>query len=432
MYTIDEVVRAAEIISASFPTLTSDLLSHHRRELQFAFDSLGGALRSTPTIDNSLLQSSSQEDTSNLPRNNISQNHDTRDGQGAAEIIQNDRIETERPQQDRGQDATQNRPIPNKITRRPRNTPSQDTYLRTIMNIIDQFSEKIHSFVDKRAETAVLYLDNWTDMDPFEVDIIMSLRGASTAQRLRTFLARYIFAEKYLDWAESAYKKPRVSFLRLDAKDAASKQIPHISEYLQAIDRSDNRNKRSVEQGLKFHSFEHIYKHSGAFAFLFYVHTQFRELKYESLELLAQTINKSPTWSTFAVDKTGWFSECVTLYKKSCAAYRKQRRLKRPIDSEGLEESQNKRRQEVFTSTTEIDGTGMAQRVGQNTSTSQSTVESNIQPMNELPSFQNSGIPEFALDEILFNPYFADFGFPEGEREDSSIPQNFSVPQMAC
>lgn len=155
-------------------------------------------------------------------------------------------------------------------------------------------------------------------MDPFEVDIQLSLRGSSTAQKFRTFLARYIFAEKYLDWAESTYKKPRGSFLRLNAREAASKQISHISEYLEAIDRPDTRSKRSVEHGLNLHSFAHIYEHCGAFSFLFYVHTQFRELKYESLELLAQRIDESSTWSTFAVEKKEWFSKCVSLYKMDC------------------------------------------------------------------------------------------------------------------
>lgn len=134
------------------------------------------------------------------------------------------------------------------------------------------------------------------------------------------------------------------------------------------------------------------------------------------------------------------------------AAYRKQRRLKRPIDPEGLEESPNKRRQEDFTSSAvRAHGTNMTQGVGQDANTSQPTAELSI---NEMASLQNSGISGFSFDEVLWNPYFADFGFPEipdpnmalhptisapeshfnppdAERVDPSLHHNISVPQTA-
>lgn len=323
MYSIDEVLRAATIISTSLPTLASEELQHHLEELRSAFDSLNGVFRSaTPPANTSSLNTRNQDETSDVPQDETPQNHNFRNDHRDIEIIRCDDIARRNPpQESRREDLAQERSMPKEIPPKSRKTPSQDTYLNAIMNILGKFKDEILSFVNKDAETAVLYLENWTDMDPFEVDIQLSLRGSSTAQRFRTFLARYIFAEKYLDWAVSKYQKPRDSFLRLDARAAASKQISYVSEYLEAIERPDKRNKRSVEHGLKLHSFAHIYAHSGAFAFLFYVHTQFRELKCESLEMLVWRIKLSSIWSTLATEKKGWFSDCVSLYKMDCGMF---------------------------------------------------------------------------------------------------------------
>lgn len=78
----------------------------------------------------------------------------------------------------------------------------------------------------------------------------------------------------------------------------------------------------------------------------------------------------------------------------------------------------------------------------QNTETNRSTVELDMQPMNGLPSFQDSGDPH-PFDEILFNPYFADFGFPadttstlchtEPAHETNFSSQGvLSIPQVSC
>lgn len=98
MYSIDEVVHAAAIITASFPTLAPELLPHHRQELQFAFESLGGVLRSTSSpTDTSQLHNSSLEGTSSLSHHNSPKSHNIQNRQRATEI--EDTATEDRPQQ---------------------------------------------------------------------------------------------------------------------------------------------------------------------------------------------------------------------------------------------------------------------------------------------------------------------------------------------
>ncbi|KAJ5938305.1 hypothetical protein N7466_001439 [Penicillium verhagenii] len=531
MHSADEVIRAAKIISSALPTLTEELLSTHRRELQFAFDRLEHVLRSEISISNATQEQNSSQSPHMLPMEPCFGPSINGDSHNAFEYIRSEGSRhlnkqpvqeqpmseqsmpeqpmpeqpmpeqpmpepptqeqpqeqptseqpmleqptqeqpqeqpmpeqlqeqpmpeqlqerpmleqpqeqpmpeqpqeqpiqeqpqeqpmTEQPQEQLTQEQPQEQPMPEQPTqeqtaqeiqvsdglpRQPagRKGLTQEDYLSTMMKMLEKDVKKIKSFSNKSEAHAVLYGENWSHMDPLEVDIQLSLRGCSLAQKFRAILARYIFAQKYLDWAETTYELPRVSFLLLDAKGADSKRKDsYIRNYLGAIDRSSTGNQRSVQIGVKMHSFEHIYGKIGTFSFLFYVYSYFRGLKYSSLKCLADLIRDSPIWSELAETSEGWFKNCVLLYKKDCAEYRNQRGQKRPIDSDGLEESQNKR--------TELDfGTLMSQ-----------TDNANVE--DDARIGLNASIPPYAdlnsifLDEngVLrgFDPFVSDFGFLE-------------------
>ncbi|KAJ5159856.1 uncharacterized protein N7482_006860 [Penicillium canariense] len=196
----------------------------------------------------------------------------------------------------------------------------------------------IRSFVKKTEVDAISKNNSWIDDDPRNVDIALDTRQSTPSQRFRGWLGRYAWAESYMIWAQSTYSCSRTSLLNLDAKDAESKAKGHITEYLSIVSQGETTRK-SIQHGLKYHAFKHIYGNHGILVLLIHLFTAFRDLNYSHLQSLAEVIHDCEEWSTLAEEKTEWLSKCRSEYNKSCEEYRRrQRNRKRLLELEGLPE----------------------------------------------------------------------------------------------
>jgi hypothetical protein len=319
MYPIDEVVRAADLISSTIAEIeTQELLCHHRQALQSAFESLGRILRSRAqqTQQQSNPLDYNQGISEKLASASVHQSPTT---PGSAE---DDEVRAP------AEDGEVRAPAEDGEVRAPAEddevrAPAEDDEVTELIGTLQRESEKIHAFTNKAEKDAVSE-GNWTGSDPRHVDIQLSKCGSSWTRKFRGWLARYSFANEYLNWAQTKYEKPRDQFLILDAKDADHRGKggkSHVSEFMEVINDKAESTRKAIQYGLKYHSFEHVYGSRGPSAFLFGVFSAFRRFSYPNMPALAHSIHQSSTWSTMADRKADWVSRCLLIYNENCGIF---------------------------------------------------------------------------------------------------------------
>ncbi|OJJ42049.1 hypothetical protein ASPZODRAFT_1670980 [Penicilliopsis zonata CBS 506.65] len=347
---VDEIIHAATVISSTMPRIkVQNLLSHHRQQLQSALDSLQRVLRSRPSSDSNNQQGHAELEGSRSLSPVHPEQVDTLDStnngssQHAINIRDNGREDPEPLQS--GSPSQSQPPIEEKIK----------SDVENFMEKIKKQSEKIRSFTNKNERDAISQGEDWTGLDPRLVDIKLAARGSTLTAKFRAGLARYSFANDYLDWAEKHSEKPRHEFLNKETKDADNRGSGCVSKYLDEIGQNTEEARKAIQYGLKYHSIEYIYGSCGVCAFLFFVFAAFRGLTYGHLQLLAASIRKSE-WSAFSEAKAHWVSNCLSIYVENCTTYRyRQSGQKRSFEPECLEQRQNKRTELDFTSTFTIE-----------------------------------------------------------------------------
>lgn len=327
MSPIDDVVYAATVISSTIPKVEiHDLLSCHRQELQSALDSLNQALRARKPegisssertdfsgISSRLPQAQLQQIDNSNPANHVGNHqpsHIQDHGQGASETLASAGSQYHES------------PSVNLELGRLQDKQQSESDVDILMRKLEKEYEKIQSFTNKKEEDAISRRRNWTRLDPRHVDIQLEKRGRTLTQKFRGWLARYSFANDYLVWAQDKYDKPLDQFLIMDAKDDDNRRKGgknHYKEFMISIDQDNDTTRKAIQYGLKYHSFEHIYGNRGVSAFLFSEFTAFRQISYARLQLLSESIRRSPRWSALAEAKAGWVSQCLWLYNEDCS-----------------------------------------------------------------------------------------------------------------
>lgn len=307
MCPIDKVVRAAGVISSTIAGIeTQELLYHHRQTLQIAFDNLGQILSSStqdtllsaqPQIQSTEPLSPTQE--SNQQASNHDHNQETSKTMPSAPSPQP--------------------PAPGDASALPQE--KQDDKVSNLMDNLRRHSKEIHAFTDKEEAHAVFSNKQWTQRDPRHVDIKLTKRNRTWTQKFRCWLARYSFADEYLTWAQNTYGKPREEFLILTAEDADNRGKGHVTEFLGSVHDKDESIRKEIQYGLKYHSFEHIYKSRGVSVVLFGVSFAFRQITYPHMKLLAKSIGEDSTWSDLAKRKADWLSQCLLIYNEDYGTF---------------------------------------------------------------------------------------------------------------
>lgn len=347
----DEILRAATLLSGHLHELDARDLLHHRQELQLAFDSLGRVLRLSPQnshvsgLLNPINSTASSQPISRhnrqerlavahaLPSAPLQQSEPSASLQQPEHSAPLQQPEPSAPLQQPGHSASLHRAAGSKTSNiqdcitggdsqeiLPSPREIQENEVSLFMDKLEIHSKAIQSFLNLKEGDAISKGKNWMCQDdPLDIDIEMSEKPISPSQKFRGWLARYIRAEDYLAWAEAKYGRPRNEFLTFEPKDAHKKG--HISEYMAFKEFNRSRSakvRKSIKNGLKYHTFEQIYGNLGVFSFLSQMHCAFRDLPYTHLSSLARAIQKSPRWSPFAVSKAHWVTNCRSLYNKEC------------------------------------------------------------------------------------------------------------------
>jgi hypothetical protein len=358
MYSVDKILHAATVISSTLPRIEArNLVLHHRKELQFAFDSLGLALQSgspresSPSRPDRLAESlnalPSAQPQTQQPNTSYQTHHDhcqqtvntydhsrqnpevllSTHQQRPTHLLQSDSPDTRRrgsAEADTEQREANTEDHETNTEDHEANTEDTKAVL-TLVEKLEKDHEKIKLFAGLSEEAAISRGNNWTTQeDPRYTDIQLATKTCSMSQRFRAWIAQYSFADDYLTWAETTSGEPRQSFFTLDAKNSKTKgksQNKRVSHYLRAINKKTEVTRKSIQYGLKYHSFEYIYGNSGVSAFLFAVPTAFRLLSYPHLRLLADSISRSKVWSALAVDKRDWLCNCIAMYNQDCGKF---------------------------------------------------------------------------------------------------------------
>jgi hypothetical protein len=321
MRMMNKILHAATFLTENLHgTDTQELLYYHRQELQLAFDSLKKILGSPASQQ---IQPSPSSNHGGTHSHQITTIHQ-QDRPGTRNALSSVPPPLQQPElcsparsevsseasfiqvQDRCIEAI----IP---PDHPQKFPDE---ISGFMKRLKSQSKAIHHFLNRNEENAIAKDDNWTGDDFFMIDIELSERRVTRYQKFRGWLARYLYAERYLTWAETTYSKPRKTFLILDQKDLDNRGKGRIKEYLTGINRNDLKNHRAIKYGVKYHSFEEIYGNQGVCAILSQVFTTFRNIPYLHFHSLAEAIRKSPEWSSLAKEKANWLSKCLSIYRE--------------------------------------------------------------------------------------------------------------------
>lgn len=320
---MDKIVDAATFLTENLHgTNTQELLYYHRQELKLAFDSLKKILESpvsqqiqpspSPNHDGThsrrITSTCAQNRTwtrdipSSVPPQPRSPARSFPQAQDGCVVAINPLDHPQKPA-----DKTRK---PSDKTKRPSDKLSE------FMTGLESQSQAIHHFLNLTEHEAIAKDDNWTGNDFFMIDIDLSDSRVTINQKFRGWLARYLYAERYLTWAETTYSQPRERFLVLDERDAGNRTKGRIKEYLIKINRNNEKNHKAIKYGVKYHSFEEIYGNHGVCAILSQVFTKFRNLSYQHFHLLAEEIRNSSKWSSLAREKDNWLSMCLSIYSQ--------------------------------------------------------------------------------------------------------------------
>jgi hypothetical protein len=328
MHIADKVLRAATLLSEALQERGAhELLLHHRQELQLAFDNLGRILRSSTSCNLPTAEPSDQIQSEDLSHHVSSLDRQVRseaaDVPHLAHQLQQPLLslspqsETRLPELGDIQEGDDHVESTNA---QPNQTQEAENIVARFMKKLQQSSKKIHEFLNKDKDDALLINNDWMTDDPRLVDIDLTDRRVTSSIRLRAWLARYSFAEDYLAWAEGHYSQPRDEFLIVEPKDAdaGNRTSSHVTKYMSVINSEDQRIIRAIRHGLKYHSFHHIHGSFGVFAFLSQMFTAFRDIPYAYITLLSRAIHDSSEWSSLTEEKATWISDCWTTYNTTC------------------------------------------------------------------------------------------------------------------
>ncbi|KAJ6070709.1 hypothetical protein N7467_012028 [Penicillium canescens] len=443
MRMMNEILHAATFLTENLHgTDTQELLYYHRRELQLAFDSLKKLL-GTPA-SRQIQPSPPSNDGGTHSHQTTTVHHQDRP------LVRNVLSSVPPPLQQPEPCSSARSEVSSEASfiqaqercveaihplDHPQKLPDE---ISGFMKKLKSESKAIRHFLDRNAENAIAKDENWTGDDFFMIDIELSERRVTRYQKFRGWLARYLYAERYLTWAEKTYSQPRKTFLILNQKDLDNRGKGRIKEYLIVIKRNDSKNHRAIKYGVKYHSFEEVYGNQGVCAILSQVFTTFRDIPYLHFRSLAEELRKSPEWSSLAEEKADWLSKCLSIYRDERVEYERKHGRKHFITTEDLpKQGQRKRvRASLPTVTAEASATAnVITNASSNNAPTNQLAHENLNPFQSLDGEPvarlKDTVPLEDFDNLQdfdstqdFDP-FQDFNLPQ----DYDPFQDFNLPQ---
>ena len=321
MCAVNDTLSAALLLSSNLPNVNVQDLLPHREELQSTLSILQQTLNSLSIIDRSEVTIRVAAAEAQHPQSSTISSHTPAlmgDGErrvddvGApdADLSNLSAISTE---------TNRNVVDLSLMASLPTDNNEMEQKVSLFMISLEKLSGKIHQFLDQDTVASVSTSTSWMSQDPRLVDISLDeKRSQSPTVRFRGWMARHSFADEYLTWAAENYKRKRTAFMSFDQQDADKRGQGHIIDYLTSIGITDGKTaqktRKAIRYGLKYHSFEHLYGSPGVSAFLCQRFTSFRDLPIRCMKLLAESIRKSPKWSSLAKNKSDWISQCHCIY----------------------------------------------------------------------------------------------------------------------
>ncbi|OQE67171.1 hypothetical protein PENNAL_c0178G07858 [Penicillium nalgiovense] len=365
MRMMDKIVDAATFLTENLHgTNTQELLYYHRQELQLAFDSLEKILGSPV---------SQQVQPSPSPNRGGTHSYRITTTNAQHRPWARDVLSSVPPQLHHPQPCS---PARSEACLEPSFIQAQDERVEAInpldhpqktsdkisefMRGLESQSQAIHHFLNLTEYEATARDNNWTGDDFFMIDIELSESRVTIYQKFRGWLARYLYAERYLTWAETTYSQPRTKFLVLNEKDFENRTKGRIKEYLIKINRNDEKNHRAIKYGVKYHSFGEIYGSHDVCAILSQVFSKFRNLSYRNFHSLAEEIHNSSKWSSLAREKANWLSMCLSIYSQERVEYEQKCGRKHSVTTEELPVQGQRKRARTSSSTVNAEASATA------------------------------------------------------------------------